>query len=196
MKRFHLLATLATCFAVAVTTTAGAQEATKKAANSHEHAAMELPTFGVAVIRPTNKESKVNGMLRLTQKGEELRIVGKINKLTPGEHGFHIHSFGDLRGNDGTATGGHYDAHGHSHGAPGAESHAGDLGNITADENGTASVDITTSHTKLHFVLGRAFVVHAGKDDLTSQPSGDAGGRVATGVIGIGNPDFKVGAAK
>ncbi len=195
MKRFYWIATLAICVAFGSTAVAQTSAAPKSDSHAHEHSEMELPTFGVAVVRPT-KDSKVSGMLRLTQKGEELRIMGKINNLSPGEHGFHVHSFGDLRGTDGTATGGHYDAHGHKHGAPGAESHAGDLGNITADENGVATVDISTTHTKLHFILGRAFVVHAGKDDLTSQPSGDAGGRVATGVIGIGNPDFKMGAKK
>ena len=192
MKIAHWIATIAIGAGLSMSSLASAQDDAAKAhADAHAHGAMELPTLGVALIIPT-KDSKVRGTLRLTQKGEELKIIGKINNLTPGEHGFHIHTFGDLRGTDGTATGGHYDAHGHMHGAPGPESHAGDLGNITADENGVATVDITTSHTKLHFVLGRAFVVHAGKDDLTSQPSGDAGGRVATGVIGIGNPDFKM----
>ncbi|KAA5541114.1 superoxide dismutase family protein [Roseiconus nitratireducens] len=157
----------------------------------HEHGAGELPTLGIAVITPT-KGNKVRGTLRLMQKGDELRIRGRISNLTPGEHGFHIHQFGDERGTDGTATGGHFNPDGHQHGAPGSTSHAGDLGNITADAEGVAKVDVVTSGTKLHFILGRAFVVHAGKDDLASQPSGAAGARVATGVIGIGNPEFTV----
>ena len=70
-------------------------------------------------------------------------------------------------------------------------SHAGDLGNITANQQGVAKVDVSTDDTKLHFVLGRAFVVHGGADDLQSQPSGSAGPRVAVGVIGIGNRDFQ-----
>ena len=72
----------------------------------------------------------------------------------------------------------------------GGHSHSGDLGNIEADQEGVAQVNITMKGTPLHFVLGRAFVVHAGKDDLKSQPSGAAGARIATGVIGIGNPEF------
>lgn len=160
-------------------------------ADHHQSAEMDLPKLGIAVLMPT-KGSKVRGNLRLVQAGDELRITGRVNNLTPGEHGFHIHQFGDRRGPDGTASGGHFNPTGHEHGAPGSTSHAGDLGNITANEQGVAKVDITTTDTKLHFVLGRAFVVHAGKDDLSSQPSGDAGGRVAVGVIGIGNPEYKL----
>jgi len=158
--------------------------------HDHAHTEAELPTFGVAMLTPT-KDNKVRGMLRLMQKEDGLHIVGRINNLTPGEHGFHIHEFGDLRSSDGTSAGGHFNPEGHDHGGPGSHSHAGDLGNITAGEDGVAKVDVVTTDTKLHFVLGRAFVVHAGKDDLKSQPSGDAGGRVALGVIAIGNADFK-----
>lgn len=158
--------------------------------HDHAHSEAELPTFGVAMLTPT-KGSKVRGMLRLMQKEDGLHIVGRINNLTPGEHGFHIHEFGDLRSSDGKSAGGHFNPEGHDHGAPGSHSHAGDLGNITAGEDGVAKVDVVTTDTKLHFVLGRAFVVHAGKDDLKSQPSGDAGGRVALGVIAIGNSDYK-----
>lgn len=158
------------------------------AAHSHadQHA---LPSLGVAMITPT-KGNQVRGILRLIQKGDEIKIMGRINHLTPGEHGFHIHEFGDQRGGDGKATGGHYNPSGHDHGAPGAKSHSGDLGNIKANAEGVAQVNITMKGTPLHFVLGRAFVVHAGKDDLESQPSGDAGSRIATGIIAIGNPDF------
>jgi Cu-Zn family superoxide dismutase len=61
---------------------------------------------------------------------------------------------------------------------------------VKANDDGVAQVNITMKGTPLHFILGRAFVVHAGKDDLKSQPSGDAGARVATGIIAIGNPEF------
>ncbi len=164
-------------------TTLRAQEA------AHDHGHEDLPSLGIAKIIPT-QGNKVRGILRLVQKGDQLKVIGRIYNLTPGEHGFHIHTFGDQRGGDGKSTGGHYDRHGHDHGAPGAKSHAGDLGNIKANDEGLAEVNVTVEGTALHFILGRAFVIHAAKDDLKSQPSGDAGARVATGVIGIGNPDF------
>ncbi|WP_164103414.1 superoxide dismutase family protein [Candidatus Laterigemmans baculatus] len=153
------------------------------------HAHMEMPKLGIAILVPT-EGNKTRGMLRLSQMGKDLKITGKIRNLTPGEHGFHIHEFGDLRSKDGTAAGGHFNPTGHEHGAPGEKSHVGDLGNITANEQGVATVNIVSKDTPLGLILGRAFVVHAGKDDLKSQPSGDAGPRVATGVIGVGNPEF------
>ena len=167
---------------------AGAVVRAEEAAHDHSHDA-HLPTLGVAVIIPT-KGNKVRGTLKLVQKGDQIKITGRINNLTPGEHGFHIHEFGDQRGGDGKSTGGHYNPSGHDHGAPGAHSHTGDLGNVKANDDGVAQVNVTMKGTPLHFILGRAFVVHAGKDDLKSQPSGDAGARVATGIIAIGNPEF------
>ncbi len=190
LRRIFSVSALSACVAVAsfVSPTASADE--------HGHsdkpagALAALPTLGVAVMMPT-KDQKVRGMIRLMQKGDDLRLSGAIRNLTPGEHGFHIHEYGDLRNMaDGTSTGGHFNPAGVPHG-PMETGHVGDLGNVTADAEGVAMIDITIKNTQLHFVLGRAFVVHAGRDDLTSQPSGDAGGRVGVGVIGIGNPDFK-----
>jgi Cu-Zn family superoxide dismutase len=66
--------------------------------------------------------------------------------------------------------------------------HAGDLGNITANSQGEAQVDKLAKGLELHFVIGRSIVVHAGEDDLKSQPSGNAGDRVALGVIGFAGP--------
>lgn len=163
-----------------------AQAADDHGKHAHE---VEMPKHGITVLVPT-EGNKTRGMLRLTQVGKDLKITGKVRNLAPGEHGFHIHEFGDQRGKDGSAAGGHFNPHGHEHGAPGETSHVGDLGNITADQQGVATVDVVAKDTPLHFVLGRAFVVHAGKDDLKSQPSGDAGARVATGVIGVANPEF------
>lgn len=145
----------------------------------------ELPKHGVAVLFPT-RGNQVRGMVEFTETQRGVGIKGMVRGLEPGKHGFHIHEFGDLRSRDGSAAGGHFDPAGHKHGAPGDEEHHyGDLGNITADEQGVANIDMTADWMKLHFIVGRALVVHAGPDDLESQPSGDAGDRVALGVIGI-----------
>ncbi|XP_049295303.1 uncharacterized protein LOC125770104 [Anopheles funestus] len=123
----------------------------------------------------------------------EINVVG----LTPGKHGFHIHEKGDLT--DGCAsTGGHYNPDKVSHGAPNDQvRHVGDLGNIAADDNGIAKTSYSDTVVSLYgarSVLGRAIVIHAEVDDLgkTNHPdslkTGNAGGRVACGVIGIVAP--------
>ena len=117
-------------------------------------------------------------------------IVGKITGLEPGEHGFHIHEFGDLSQGCESA-GGHYNPDGVDHGDL-DEGHVGDLGNITADNSGTADIKIIAKRVDLmgeHSVVGRAIVVHADKDDLgkggdaESLKTGNAGDRLACGVI-------------
>lgn len=146
---------------------------------------VEPPTHGVAVLMPT-QGSDVRGVVLFRQEGDVLRLTGKIVGLTPGLHGFHIHEFGDLRDSQGQSAGGHFNPTGAKHAGPDdAEHHAGDLGNIEADQNGEATLNVEAPWLKLHFVLGRSLVVHEGEDDLESQPAGDAGGRAALGVIGI-----------
>lgn len=86
--------------------------------------------------------------------------------MTAGEHGFHIHEFGDNT-NGCTSAGPHFNPHGKEHGAPAdAVRHAGDLGNVKADASGVAKVNITDSQISLsgnHSILGRTVVVHAGE---------------------------------
>ena len=165
---------------LAVSLTIAADE---KKADDHE---AHLPKKGIAILTPT-EGNNVRGTLTLMPTAHGVHITGKVTGLTPGEHGFHIHEFGDLSAPDGTSAGGHYNPEGHMHGGPDSkERHAGDLGNIKADKDGVAVVDVKTP-ALLHFIIGRAFVVHAKADDLKTQPTGDAGGRVALGLIGIAN---------
>ena len=125
-----------------------------------------------------------------------MKVTGQIDGLAPGQHGFHIHQFGD--NTDGcTSAGPHFNPDGCEHGAPedgkGAR-HAGDLGNVTADADGKANINISDSFMSLvgeNSILGRTVVVHADVDDLgkgghdLSKTTGNAGGRLACGVIGI-----------
>lgn len=144
----------------------------------------------VAVIEPTSGND-VHGVVRFSQTEQGIRIVADLEGLTPGKHGFHIHEYGDCSAPDGSSAGGHFNPGHHRHGGPDdAERHAGDFGNIVADEEGKAHWERVDNHISFQgdtSILGRAVIVHADADDLTSQPSGNAGKRVACGVIGIAN---------
>ena len=148
-------------------------------------------TEAIAVLHPT-AGNKVQGVVRFTIHGDAVQVTGEITGLTPGLHGFHIHEFGDCSSADGMSTGGHFNPTHMMHGAPDAEMHhTGDLGNIKADESGKAVVNVTVKGMHLvgpTGIIGHGLIVHAKADDLKTQPTGDAGGRVACAVIGIAGP--------
>ena len=149
------------------------------------------PTRAVAVLFPVD-DSGVTGVVRLQSEGGKVKLTGEVRGLEPNtKHGFHVHEYGDLTDlKTGKSTGGHFAPDGSPHGKPSADAqqrHVGDLGNIQADAKGVARIDITDAIISLHgkhSVIGRAFVVHAGEDKFT-QPTGDAGDRIAFGTIGI-----------
>lgn len=146
-------------------------------------------TKAICVLQPT-EGNDVTGTVTFTKTSSGISIVADVNGLTPGKHGFHIHQYGDVSALDGTSAGGHFNPDGTQHGGPNATvRHVGDLGNIEADDSGHAHLEMTDQMISLngaHSIIGRAIIVHAGEDDLTSQPTGAAGSRVAYGVIGIG----------
>lgn len=145
-------------------------------------------TKAIAVVTPT-KNNTAHGVVYFVQEKGGMHITAQLSGLTPGEHGFHIHEFGNCACDDAVCAGGHFDPTHMPHGAPDSnERHVGDLGNIIADEQGNATYDYVDEQITLngpHSVIGRAVIVHADRDDLKSQPSGNAGARVGCGVIGI-----------
>ncbi len=145
-------------------------------------------TNAVAVIHPT-EGNNVKGLVTFTLEGDSIKVVADVEGLTPGKHGFHIHEFGDCSKSDGTSAGGHFNPTNKPHGAPTDTSrHVGDLGNIEANKDGKAHlewVDNLITFSGGNSIIGRGIIIHAGEDDLKSQPTGDAGARVACGVIGI-----------
>ncbi|XP_028554591.1 superoxide dismutase [Cu-Zn] 2 isoform X2 [Dendrobium catenatum] len=121
-------------------------------------------------------------------------VSGKITGLSPGLHGLHIHSFGDTT-NGCNSTGPHFNPFKKLHGAPNdVERHAGDLGNVSADEHGVANVSLKDLQIPLsgpNSILGRALVVHADPDDLgrggheLSKSTGNAGARIGCGNFSL-----------
>jgi len=148
-------------------------------------------TKAVAVLNPT-EGNKVSGIVTFTTEGDKVKVSAHIEGLTPGNHGFHIHEWGDCSSKDGMAAGGHFNPSAMTHGAPtDAKRHAGDLGNIEVGDSGMAHIEFTDSVMKLdgpNSITGRGVIVHAKPDDFKTQPTGNAGGRQACGVIGVAKP--------
>src|SRR5690625_4266767 len=124
-----------------------------------------------------------------------IRVEANISGLSADAlHGFHIHEYGDCRADDGTSAGGHYNPQGMDHGAPtDSERHIGDLGNLSANSDGVATldyVDPVLSFSGANSIIGYGVIVHAGEDDFVTQPTGDAGGRIGCGVIGVANTGY------
>jgi Cu-Zn family superoxide dismutase len=151
-------------------------------------AAKSASSKGIAVLHPT-AGNKVSGTVTFTPVADGVQVHAEITGLTPGKHGFHVHEFGDCSAADASSAGGHFNPTHEPHAGPdAAQRHVGDMGNIEADASGRASLNYVDHHMSLSndqtSVIGRAVIVHAKPDDLKSQPSGDAGARVACGVIG------------
>ena len=134
--------------------------------------------------------SDVSGTLSLASTDEGVHITGRITGLKPDStHGFHIHEHGDCTTPDASSAGGHFNPARQPHGRPGeGQRHAGDLPNQKANADGVATVDVLAHDVELGTggstdIIGGAVIVHAKPDDYTSQPSGDAGARIACGVI-------------
>ena len=151
------------------------------------------PRNAIAVLHGLGKNHEVKGIVRFMQMEDGIQITGEITGLTPGEHAFHVHEFGDCSSEDGMTAGAHFNPEGKHHGGPDAEQrHVGDLGNIKADENGRVTLHMKDKLIQLHghhSIIGRSLIVHAQPDDLKSDPAGNAGARIACGVIGIAKSD-------
>lgn len=148
-------------------------------------------TKAVAVLSAASG-SAVAGTITFTGGSDGVKVVADITGLKPGKHGFHIHEFGDCSAKDAKSAGGHLNPMHHEHGAPDAtDRHEGDLGNIEADASGKAHLELTDKMLKLsgeNSIIGYGVIVHEKADDLKTQPTGDAGGRLACGVIGVAKP--------
>ncbi len=142
----------------------------------------------VAELEPA-AGSTVTGTVDFTTTPDGTRIEANLQGLDSGLHGLHIHENGDCSAPDASSAGGHFNPDDQPHGAPSDPAvahHAGDLGNLRADENGEARATIVDSELTLlgeFGILQRSVIVHAQADDLESQPAGEAGARVACGVI-------------
>jgi len=131
----------------------------------------------------------VSGEVRFTQQGDKVVVSGEVRGLKPNaEHGFHVHEKGDCSSGDGMSTGGHFNPMGKMHGAyDGSEHHVGDLPSLKADAYGVARISFESNSISVGSgssdVVGRGLIVHRDPDDFKTQPTGNAGPRLACAVI-------------
>jgi superoxide dismutase, Cu-Zn family len=151
----------------------------------------EEPLRATAALQPT-KGSKAFGEATFEQAGDKVRLIVFAQNLPPDrELGFHIHEAGDCSSGDGMSAKGHFNPHGKPHGNPSSpERHAGDLPSLKVGKDGRAKIDITVDAISIGKgpgdIVGRGLIIHAQADDYTTQPTGNAGARIACGVIRAG----------
>ena len=149
------------------------------------------PARANAQLQPT-KGNKTFGEATFEQRGDKVHVVIYVQGLKPGQdHGLHIHEVGDCSSGDGMSAKGHFNPFGKPHGNPsGTERHAGDLPSLKAEKNGRGKVDAEVSGISVTpgpgNIIGKAVIVHADPDDYKTQPTGNAGARLACGVIQAG----------
>lgn len=141
-----------------------------------------------AKLEPT-RGNTASGTVSFVQTGDGVQVSGEVRGLKPdSEHGFHIHEKGDCSSGDGMSTGGHYNPGGKPHGAHGAgEHHTGDLPSLKADKYGVAAFSFVSRTITVggpsNDITGKGLIVHRDPDDYKTQPTGNAGPRLACAVI-------------
>jgi Cu-Zn family superoxide dismutase len=169
---------------------ASADRGTSGAPRSPTAAAEQAPLIAHAELEPSSGSSVTGTAEFSAAEDGSVMIVARVEGLEPGtSHGVHIHEVGDCSAPDASSAGAHFAPEESPHGAPREDvdnRHAGDLGNLTANQQGVASKELQDAVLSLdgaYSVVGRAIVVHEGEDDLSTQPSGESGDPVACGVI-------------
>jgi len=139
-----------------------------------------------AMLEPT-KGNATTGTVTFAQRMGKVFVTAEVSGLAPGEHGFHMHEKGDCSSGDGMSTGGHWNPDATPHGPQSGAHHAGDMPSLVADAGGNAkatfSLDGVTVAAGPKSVVGRGLIVHKDPDDYATQPTGNAGARVACAVI-------------
>ncbi len=146
----------------------------------HPHASAQMQA---------RSQSQVQGLVTFKKAAQGLRVAVHLTGLTPHQtHAIHVHANGDCSALDATSAGGHFNPDNQIHGQMEGAHHAGDLPNITANAQGQASIefvikDLSLDNGVLADIKGRSVIVHERADDYQSQPAGNAGKRIACGVI-------------
>lgn len=132
--------------------------------------------------------SKVEGTATFKAKGGKVTLTLTLRNAPPGEHAVHLHEKGDCSDPEGKSAGAHWNPTDSPHGKWGGSCHMGDIGNVTVDARGNGKLTLTTDLWTIggpaaSDILGKSVIVHAALDDFTTQPTGNAGGRIGCGVV-------------
>ena len=157
----------------------------------------DMPRAAVAVLHGTEGNDDVSATIRFTPEDGGLAYTTEAEGLEPGEHGYHIHLYGDCSAADGTSAGTHFNLEGSSKNPPeDIDRITGDLGNLDVGDDGTAEHDGMiegASLTGAKAIIGRGIIIHEKANDPDQPPIGAAGSRQACGVIGIADPEADSG---
>lgn len=185
----HVLATAFATSLLAACASTGPQGAARQPAPVM---ATSSTVARASVVLSPASASLVSGKLSLMAMGSGVHLTGEIGGLAPGStHAIHIHEKGDCSAADATSAGGHFNPAAKAHGRVGhGDHHGGDMDNIVANGEGVATVNVHAEGVVMgggaaNDVIGRAVIVHASADDYATQPTGNAGARVACGVIKV-----------
>jgi Cu-Zn family superoxide dismutase len=174
------------------TSSSGSGAAPAAGSSATVPAASAAPPASAATAKATLESksgSTVTGTATFTEEsGGRVRVHVHIENAPPGTHGLHVHEKGDCSDPEAKSAGGHFNPGGMPHAGPMAQQrHAGDLGNIEIGPSGKGDLDVRTDMLTVapgpNSVVGRAVIFHEKADDLTTQPTGNAGGRLACGVV-------------
>ena len=145
----------------------------------------------VTITLDSKSNSNATGNVVFVEENGTVTMTAILSGLSEGEHAIHLHEKADCSSADGISTGGHWNPTGQPHGKWGVAEgyHKGDIGNFIANADGNGTITFSTDEwcigcgDNTKDILGKAIIVHQGKDDFVTQPTGAAGGRVSCGGI-------------
>ncbi len=158
------------------------------AAEERSPEAALAPAASATATLTGKADSGVTGTVSFSAMAPGVHIEARVEGAPPGVHGFHLHETGDCSAADFSSAGAHFNPSAVEHGGPEyAVHHAGDLGNLEVGADGVGTLSLHSTDLAIaegpNAVVGRAVVLHENPDDFTTQPTGNAGGRLACGVV-------------
>ena len=192
MKKLSLvILTITLCFVISCKENKK-ESSTEPEMTSDEMAPAETtPAKEITVKLEPKSDSNVTGNVVFKEENGMVTMTANLEGLSEGQHAIHLHEKSDCSAPDGTSTGGHWNPTGQPHGKWGSAEgyHKGDIGNIEAGADGKATLTFSTDEWCIGCgdpnkdIMGKGIIVHQGVDDFVTQPTGNAGGRVACGGI-------------